>query len=150
MFSKYQVSELNLDDIYNITMTMQLLYNYFRHSINYKITMLIVSINCQFLINNAPFTFFTLAARKKERPFKDFQMLLCLTLSFGGVGEEVQKVKYIFNVLVALYSQHSCKGLPKVRKIPGFLQYIFWINQYKYTTQAPNLCRLHRVFDFQK
>lgn len=46
--------------------------------------MLIVSINRQFLINNAPYPFFTLAAREKERPFKDFQMLLCLTLGFGG------------------------------------------------------------------
>lgn len=106
---------------------MQLFYNYFRHSINYKITMLIVSINCQFLINNAPYPFFTLAARKKERPFKDFQMLLCLTLGFGGVGEEVQKVNYIFNVLVAaLYSLQSCKGVYTVRKLPRFLQYVFW------------------------
>lgn len=111
----------------------------------------IVSISCQFLIIDAPYPFFTLAARKKERPFKDFQMLLCLTLGFGGVGEEVQKVNYMFNVLVAaLYSLQSCKGVYTVRKLPRFLQYIFWINQYKYTTQAPNLCSLHRVFDFQK
>lgn len=132
-------------------MTMQLFYNYFRHSINYKITMLIVSISCQFLIINAPYPFFTLAARKKERSFKDFKMLLCLTLGFRGVGEEVQKVNYIFNVLLAaLYSLQSCKGVYTVRKLPRFLQYVFWTNQYKYTTQAPNLCSLHRVFDFQK
>lgn len=41
------------------------------HSINYQITMLMVSINCQFLINNAPYPFLTLAARKKERRFSD-------------------------------------------------------------------------------
>lgn len=132
-------------------MTMQLFYNYFWHSINYKITMLIVSISCQFLLIDAPYPFFTLAARKKERSFKDFQMLLCLTLGFGGVGEEVQKVNYMFNVLVAaLCSLQSCKGVYTVRKLPRFLQYVFWTNQYKYTTQAPNLCSLHRVFDFQK
>lgn len=91
---------------------MQLFYNYFWHSINYKITMLIVSISCQFLIIDAPYPFFTLAARKKKRSFKDFKMLLCLTLGFRGVGEEVQKVNYILNVLVAaLYSLQSCKGV---------------------------------------